>query len=451
MINWTLARIVVTAVAVLGTILILSCGGESQELSREEVAEIARGEVASAVPSQVPGVSKSEIEQMIQAAISENTVQEEGVSSEEVQKMVEEATSYLASALSEVGPDIAHVLQAMEADIAEISESESGLTLADVQQTVEAAIAGIPDPEPGISQADVQQAIEAAFNAMPEPQMPLTQEEVQSIARHAVASIPSRSAPADYTKFFVENTISRYKSEGLDAALAYYNNIESIDGQWYVFIIDEDNKVIGHYDNKLLGEDLNGPIGTDANGYNFGPEMLSATEEGKWVSYVFSNPDRTNISPGELGDVDLKNAWVVRHDGMLFGSGWYVDVDKFTKEIVATLVDTFNTVGLQDTIELLSSDIGSVLGGVTSSAVSYNASAVAPGEWTIFIANADGNIELHFNPEIIGTSLEDLLGPGVSEIDVDGHWLTSETMRVWAVKSGNWVLGAGWYDNESGN
>ena len=33
---------------------------------------------------------------------------------------------------------------------------------------------------------------------------------------------------------------------------------------------------------------------------------------------------------GDLGDVDLKNAWVVRHDGLLFGSGWYIDVDQLT-------------------------------------------------------------------------------------------------------------------------
>ena len=33
-----------------------------------------------------------------------------------------------------------------------------------------------------------------------------------------------------------------------------------------------------------LGLDLKGWVGTDANRYRFGPEMLSATEDGKWVS-----------------------------------------------------------------------------------------------------------------------------------------------------------------------
>ena len=82
----------------------------------------------------------------------------------------------------------------------------------------------------------------------------------------------------------------------LGATLEYYNSPESVDGQWNVFIIDENDMAIGHYNPHLIGEDLNGPIGTDANGYNFGPALLWATEEGKWVSYVYREvlraPDR---------------------------------------------------------------------------------------------------------------------------------------------------------------
>ena len=56
---------------------------------------------------------------------------------------------------------------------------------------------------------------------------------------YATAAVPPKSTPADYTKFLVRDAISRYESEGLDAAVAYYNTKESVDGQWYVFIIDE--------------------------------------------------------------------------------------------------------------------------------------------------------------------------------------------------------------------
>ena len=46
----------------------------------------------------------------------------------------------------------------------------------------------------------------------------------------------------------------------------------------------------------------------------FGDDILSATEEGKSVSYVYSNP--------ETGEEGRKNAWIVRHDGLYFGSSW---------------------------------------------------------------------------------------------------------------------------------
>ena len=84
------------------------------------------------------------------------------------------------------------------------------------------------------------------------------------------ASVPAKSAPADYTKFFVQDAIARYEAQGLDAAVAHYNRAQSVDGQWYVFIIDENGLVIGHPDPERLGLDLKGWVGTDANGYEFG-------------------------------------------------------------------------------------------------------------------------------------------------------------------------------------
>ena len=103
-----------------------------------------------------------------------------------------------------------------------------------------------------------------------------------------------------------------------------------MDGQWYVSIIDEEDKVIGHPDAHLLGQDLKGPIGTDANGYNFGPDMLSATGEGKWVSYVFRNPESELPGSDHTDTLQLKNAWVVKHDRLLFASGWYINAAEYT-------------------------------------------------------------------------------------------------------------------------
>ena len=46
----------------------------------------------------------------------------------------------------------------------------------------------------------------------------------------------------------------------------------------------EGDVIYSQPDSGRLGLDLNGWVGIDANAYRFGPEMLSATEDGKWVS-----------------------------------------------------------------------------------------------------------------------------------------------------------------------
>ena len=41
-----------------------------------------------------------------------------------------------------------------------------------------------------------------------------------------------------YTKSLVEEAIRRYDRDGRQAAIEYYSSGESVDGQWYVFIVD---------------------------------------------------------------------------------------------------------------------------------------------------------------------------------------------------------------------
>ena len=95
-------------------------------------------------------------------------------------------------------------------------------------------MAEMPQPDAGQSQEEVERIVESAIRAaiadMPRPEPGLTAAEAERIARSVVASIPPRSSPAEYTKFFVEKTISRYETQGLDATLAYYNRPKSIDG-----------------------------------------------------------------------------------------------------------------------------------------------------------------------------------------------------------------------------
>ena len=127
---------------------------------------------------------------------------------------------------------------------------------------------------------------------------------------------PTKNEPGAYTKAFVQDAIKRYEADGRETTIDYYSSQESVDGEWYVVVIDEDGRMISHPTiPENVGQDLNGPAGTDVAGNVFGPDLLNATEAGKWVSYVYLNP-----ATGEQGE---KHSWAVKHDGLVFVSGWY--------------------------------------------------------------------------------------------------------------------------------
>ena len=125
---------------------------------------------------------------------------------------------------------------------------------------------------------------------------------------------PTKADRPAYTVAFVEEALRRYEEDGLEASIAYHNSPESVDGQWYVFVIDEAGAMIAH----PTRPDRIGTTQTDrvdVNGYYYGADFAAATEDGRWVSYWFTPPGSDENAQ--------KHAWVVRHDGLLFGSGWY--------------------------------------------------------------------------------------------------------------------------------
>ena len=264
-----------------------------------------------------------------------------------------------------------------------------------------------------------------------------------------VASTPTIFGQAEYTKSLINDAIRRYETEGLQATLAYYNRDESVDGQWYVFIIDDNDLVIGHPDAQRLGLDVKGWVGTDANGYKFGPDMLSATGDGKWVSYVFQNPESGRLGSDYTGTLQLKNAWVVSHDGLRFASGWYVNGDEFTKSLVFAAVAKFRSAGLQATIEHFTGP-ESVYWGLAATIEYYNSAENVEGEWFAFIADGSGTIVDHYQKEMVGRHLRDIFGTDAVEGTEEGNWVTTEDMRVWVVRDEGMTFGAGWHQGPEG-
>ena len=305
-----------------------------------------------------------------------------------------------------------------------------------------------------MSRAEIEQIIHEAIASAAELSVaPEAEAEIEAEAEtEAGAEAPPRSEPDSYTKHFVDLAIGRYEAEGLAATLDYYNDPGNVDGQWYAFIINEDDEIIGHYDPNRRGYDLKGWVGTDANGYGFGADMLSATEEGRWVTYVFRNPERLEAGFDPSG-FELKRTWVVRHDGLLFGSGWYTDIDEFIQSQIATAVEIFRSEGLE-ALRASLGDPASNFAGLEATLAYYDATGVLGGEWIGFVADADGEIvSAMLNRAYLGENVADVLGVDiVGRASADGNWIVEPrsgdesevALRIFVAQHDGLTFGGGW-------
>ena len=129
--------------------------------------------------------------------------------------------------------------------------------------------------------------------------------------------MPTMDDPEAFTVAFVQAAVDLYKAEGAEVTATYYNDPASIDGQWYVFITDANDIFVAHAPmQELIGTDLKDVIGLD--GSALGVEIAKATDTGLWIEYLWPNP--------ESGMDEMKRTWAIRHEGYLFGSGYYEPV-----------------------------------------------------------------------------------------------------------------------------
>ena len=258
----------------------------------------------------------------------------------------------------------------------------------------------------------------------------------------------TKADPAAYTKAFVNQAISRYDAEGRDDTIAFYNSMDSVDGAWYVFIIDENDILIAH---PILPENIgqDNTEQTDSTGYNFGAEVATATAEGKWVDYIYLNPAHDNQQ-------ETKHAWVVRHDGLIFGSGWYeptvtkADPAAYTKAFVNQAISRYDAEGRDDTIAF------------------YNSMDSVDGAWYVFIIDANDILIAHpIRPENIGQDTVEQMdstgynfGAEMVTATAEGKWVDyvylnpahdnqQETKHAWVVRHDGLIFGSGWYEQET--
>ncbi len=224
---------------------------------------------------------------------------------------------------------------------------------------------------------------------------------------------PSTSAPAAYTQALVEEAIARYERDGLDATVAHYNTPESVNGQWYVVIIDETGTILALATRPAtVGQSISDVFGPD--GYPVGALVDGlATSDGAWVNYLFANP--------ENGATELKHTWAVSHDGLIFAAGWYEpgpsptrEPGAYTRAFVARAVQLYSAIGREGMLAY------------------YNSPDSAVSDWYMFIHQTDGTRLAHaYRGEgWLGTNIGDL------GIDVTGYAYGKEML---AIEQSGWV------------
>ena len=275
----------------------------------------------------------------------------------------------------------------------------------------------------------------------------IEQMQEQLDTNYTTAAVPPKSTPGDYTKFLVGDAISRYESEGLNATVAYYNTKGSIDDQWYVFIIDENQTIITHAPNPdLVGKHVSQALGPNSYPTGF---AASADEDGAWFDYTYANP--------ASGVVETKHSWVVIHDGITFGSGWYErgpgksDAPAYTKAFVRQAMNLYVALGLEETVAY------------------YNTKESIDGQWYVFIIDENQTIIAHTpDPDLVGKHVSQALGPNsyptgsavAASADEDGAWFdytyanpasgVVETKHSWVVIHDGITFGSGWYERGPG-
>ena len=119
-----------------------------------------------------------------------------------------------------------------------------------------------------------------------------------------------------FTVALVHQAIERYEAWGRQEVVRFYNTPESRTGDWYVFIVDEDENVAASHPTAGALDYNVRDRWVDSDGYRVGDKVMSADEDGTWLEYLHTNPATSMESP--------KRTWVIKHDGLIFGSGWYM-------------------------------------------------------------------------------------------------------------------------------
>ena len=110
------------------------------------------------------------------------------------------------------------------------------------------------------------------------------------------------------------NQILEYNHKGGDAVFANINTVPENAVSTYVFVVDSNTGMVVAQN---VEQDLIGMSDWDAITSASSADLLEELEAGPgmWAKYPFINP--------VTGELENKRSWLIMHDGLIFGSGYY--------------------------------------------------------------------------------------------------------------------------------
>ena len=248
--------------------------------------------------------------------------------------------------------------------------------------------------------------------------------------------------PEDYTVAYVNKAIARYQRDGSESMITFYNSVGSFEYQWYLFVIDENDLYIVHpIFSELIGTDIKDVVGS--NGYELGKEIAKATEEGHWIDYLWPHPLTLQEAP--------KAAYVIRHDGLIFASGYYKNPEDMEAHTIAYV---------ESAIEYYKRE------GRDATATYYNSRESIDGQW--FLTLVDENdlmLTYPISPHLIGSDVKDGRSPTgyeygkeIAKATEKGQWIkfpyplryTAEDdfLNIWFIRYDGLIFSSGYLSSE---
>ena len=113
------------------------------------------------------------------------------------------------------------------------------------------------------------------------------------------------------------DAIERYREAGPAAFEEITSSGRYASGEIYVYVVGPDGTSLAHAANPdLVGQELS-DLQDSAGLFVTRGILDAATTDGAWTIYRFTNPATGREQP--------KHSWVVSHNGLVFGAGYYTD------------------------------------------------------------------------------------------------------------------------------